>query len=72
MLLFAAVFRPLALGMRDQVLVGDRQFLRSMIPHHSGAILMCEQRRISADPEISLCQNIIVPEARCPVKSLRK
>jgi len=30
-----------------------------MIPHHSGAILMCEQANIS-DPEIiSLCEQIV-------------
>lgn len=44
---------------RQQTLVSDRQFLRSMIPHHSGAILMCEQAALS-DPEIQqLCQEII-------------
>jgi hypothetical protein len=26
---------------REQTLISDRQFLRSMIPHHAGAILMC-------------------------------
>ncbi len=32
---------------------------RSMIPHHSSAILMCEQSAIT-DPEIvSLCEEII-------------
>ncbi|MGV3707498.1 MAG: DUF305 domain-containing protein, partial [Gemmatimonas sp.] len=31
---------------RRQAFIGDRQFLRSMIPHHSGAILMCEQANI--------------------------
>lgn len=45
-------------GMRSQAAVGDREFLRSMIPHHSGAILMCEQASIS-DPEIvALCGEI--------------
>ena len=49
-------------GMRTQALVGDRQFLRSMIPHHSGAILMCEQASIR-DPELkSLCGNIITSQ----------
>ncbi len=44
---------------REQTLVGDAQFLRSMIPHHSGALLMCENAKIS-DPEIqSLCKGII-------------
>ncbi len=48
--------------MRTQGLVGDRQFLRSMIPHHSGAILMCEQASIR-DPELkSLCGNIITSQ----------
>lgn len=49
-------------AIRGQTLVGDRQFLRSMIPHHSGAILMCEKAEIS-DPEIQqLCKNIIVSQ----------
>jgi len=44
---------------RQQALVGDTQFLRSMIPHHAGAILMCEQAPIG-DPEIKkLCAGII-------------
>jgi hypothetical protein len=44
---------------RQQAAIGDAQFLRSMIPHHSGAILMCEQASIQ-DPEIqSLCASII-------------
>ena len=30
-------------GIRRQVAVSDEQFLRSMIPHHSGAILMCRE-----------------------------
>ena len=46
-------------GMRTQAGVGDRQFLRSMIPHHSGAILMCEQASLT-DPEImALCRDIV-------------
>ena len=47
-------------GIRQQAAISDRQFLRSMIPHHAGAILMCEQASIS-DPEIKkLCSNIIL------------
>jgi hypothetical protein len=43
---------------RQQTGVGDSQFLRSMIPHHAGAILMCEEASIT-DPEIkSLCESI--------------
>lgn len=44
---------------RQQTWIGDGQFLRSMIPHHSGAILMCDEASI-ADPEIKeLCKTII-------------
>ena len=62
-LIFAIVFALSLAGMREQWLVGDRQFLRSMIPHHSGAILMCEQSSL-ADPEIrSLCDGIVRSQA---------
>jgi uncharacterized protein (DUF305 family) len=45
-------------AIRAQVGISDRQFLRSMIPHHAGAILMCEQASVR-DPEIrDLCDRI--------------
>jgi uncharacterized protein (DUF305 family) len=47
------------IAIRQQFLIGDREFLRSMIPHHSGAILMCGKATIS-DPELkALCGTII-------------
>lgn len=47
---------------RQQAAVTERQFLRSMIPHHGGAILMCEQLR-SDDPQIvRLCEQIRVSQ----------
>ena len=47
------------IAIRQQFLIGDREFLRSMIPHHSGAILMCGKATIS-DPELkALCGSII-------------
>lgn len=49
----------LFLAIRQQSAIGDVAFLRSMIPHHSGAILMCRESSIE-DPEIrSLCESII-------------
>jgi uncharacterized protein (DUF305 family) len=46
-------------AIRDQAAIGDDEFLRSMIPHHSGAILMCQQASIS-DAEIRrLCADIV-------------
>ena len=45
--------------LRQQAAVSDTQFLRSMIPHHAGAILMCEQAPVQ-DAEIkALCKNIV-------------
>ena len=44
---------------RTQTTIGDREFLRSMIPHHSGAVLMCTKAPVK-DPEIvALCGRII-------------
>jgi hypothetical protein len=44
---------------RQQTAINDTQFLRSMIPHHAGAILMCRESTIT-DPEIQqLCQSIV-------------
>lgn len=51
-------------GMRTQAGVGNAEFLRSMIPHHSGAILMCENASIT-DPEIkSLCGEIVAAQRK--------
>lgn len=53
--LFVAAF---ALG-RGEAGVGDDQFLRSMIPHHSRAILVCQEADL-ADPRIiELCGRIV-------------
>jgi hypothetical protein len=47
-----------------QVAISDRQFLKSMIPHHAAAILMCEQARLH-DPEVlQLCKTIISSQQR--------
>ena len=53
-----AFFGSFAL-IRTQTTIGDTAFLRSMIPHHSGAILMCSEASLS-DPQLkTLCGNII-------------
>ncbi len=51
-------------GMRTQAAIGNSEFLRAMIPHHSGAILMCGQAKIT-DPEIvTLCREIVEAQKR--------
>jgi hypothetical protein len=44
---------------RGQVAVDDKRFLTSMIPHHSSAILMCEQATITDEEIKKLCIEII-------------
>lgn len=44
---------------RQQTAISDRQFLRSMIPHHSGAILMCEGASLDDQRIKDLCKTII-------------
>ncbi len=44
---------------RQQTGVGDRQFLRSMIPHHAGAILMCNEADVRDPRVLELCEGIV-------------
>ena len=49
-------------GIRKQTAVSDRQFLKSMIPHHASAILMCEKAPLR-DPDIQqLCLQIVASQ----------
>lgn len=46
-------------GIRQQIGVSDKQFLKSMIPHHAAAVLMCKSADLT-DPEIKqLCADIV-------------
>lgn len=48
------------LGIRHQAAVNDIEFLKSMIPHHAGAILMCREASLE-DPAVrKLCEGIVV------------
>lgn len=46
-------------AIRKQAVISDRQFLRSMIPHHAGAILMCQQASIEDRELKELCKTIV-------------
>ena len=51
-------------AMRSQAAIGDRELIRGMIPHHSGAILMCGKAKLT-DPElIALCDEIVDAQER--------
>lgn len=46
-------------AVRTEPFVGNEAFLKSMIPHHSRAILVCQESQIT-DPEIvRLCDQIV-------------
>lgn len=53
-ILFVAAFA----GTRTQALIGDRQFIASMVPHHSGAILMCREASLEDSELVRLCSEI--------------
>jgi len=59
--IFGAIFLLIIffLFIRNQTGIEDKQFLKSMIPHHSSAILMCEQANIEDQEILELCDSII-------------
>lgn len=65
------LFLALLFFTREQSFIGDRQFLRSMIPHHSGAILMCEKSKIE-DAEIKMLCDEIIKGQRAEIEQMKK
>lgn len=61
---FGAVFIVSYLAIRSQALVGDQQFIASMIPHHSGAILMCREAALDDAELRTLCGQITEAQRR--------
>jgi uncharacterized protein (DUF305 family) len=51
-------------AIRDQTAIGNVQFVRSMIPHHSGAILMCREATLTDAALQKLCGEIIEGQQR--------
>ena len=51
-------------GIREQLFVGDKEFVKGMIPHHAAAVLMSEKAKLT-DPElIQLQKNILETQAQ--------
>lgn len=46
-------------GIREQINVGDKEFVKGMIPHHAAAILMSEKANLT-DPELIQLQKEIL------------
>ncbi len=51
-------------AIRQQVAIDDRQFLKSMIPHHAGALLMCRRNRLQDADLRQLCRAIVASQQR--------
>lgn len=49
---------------RTQTAVRNQQFLRSMIPHHAAAILVCQQASITEPRIQALCVEIVAAQER--------
>ena len=56
---------------RQQTAITDKQFLRSMIPHHAGAILMCEEAPIH-DPEVKQLCTAIVSSQQSEIDQMKR
>lgn len=50
------------LFIQKQTAISDKQFLRSMIPHHAAAILMCKQAPIQDQDIQQLCRTILTTQ----------
>lgn len=55
---------------REQSGVGDKQFLRSLIPHHGAAILMVEKTPIT-DPEIKKLADEIIETQQREIRQMK-
>lgn len=58
----AVLLLALIIAVRTQAFVGDAQLIKSMIPHHAGAILMCERAHLHDLENQELCQVIIASQ----------
>ena len=56
---FVLAFLGAFAAIRWQIGIGDDQFIRSMIPHHSGAILMCNEAELADAELLDLCTGIV-------------
>ena len=60
----ALAFVAALAAIRQQSVIGDKQFIASMIPHHSGAILMCREAGVRDAELIKLCDEITSSQRR--------
>ena len=57
------IFIVTLIGLRSQIPIGDVQYMKAMIPHHSSAILTSERANIK-DPEVKKLADDIIKAQR--------
>lgn len=58
-------------GIRKQTAVSDKQFLKSMVPHHAAAVLMVKEAELS-DPEIQKLAREIIEAQEKEIAFMKK
>lgn len=51
-------------GIREQLFVGDKEFVKGMIPHHAAAVLMSEKAKLTNPELMELQKNILETQAK--------
>jgi uncharacterized protein (DUF305 family) len=57
-------------GIHEQVAITDREFLKSMIPHHAGVIIMCEKAEPKT-PEIRELYSAIISSQQGEIAQMK-
>ena len=57
-------------GLRNQSGIGDRQYLKAMIPHHSSAIMTSEHAALK-DPEVRELADSIIKSQRAEIVQMK-
>jgi hypothetical protein len=67
----AAVFALALLLLRTQTFIGDRQYMKAMIPHHSSAIMTSRHADIK-DPELKQLSEQIIRSQEAEIEVMKK
>lgn len=59
------------IGIRQQSLVGDKQFIKSMIPHHAAAVLMVKKTTLH-DPELKALGDSIIAAQQKEINFMKR
>lgn len=58
------IFIIALVGLRQQTLIGDEQWMKAMIPHHSSAIMVSQKAHLKDPEAIKLAEEIIEAQER--------